>query len=250
MNKIHTLTDTGLLLISSPDNGGIRLCLLSEKSPISWFQTEAPRRVLQFPSAVSHQPTALCASVPCILFLIKAFFIIHLCLLPYHFRHLLSIQNFSVKVIVNHGRIFPDSICSIILSGCRKNNDHIIGFLSVNNCCIMLISEVIKKVTKKSSELTLQTLDFTAFNRGNRIWTCDLTAPSRARYQATPYPATEDILSNVSKKINCFFEKVRDRWENYVWLLWFVSKDHLHYLEKWMDFTIWICYNETILCGH
>ena len=145
MNKIHTLTDTGLLLISSPDNGGIRLCLLSEKSPISWFQTEAPRRVLQFPSTVSHRPTALCASVPCILFLIKAFFIIHLCLLPYHFQHLLSIQNFSVKVIVNHGRNFPDSICSIILSGCRKNNDHIIGFLSVNNCCIMLISEVIKK---------------------------------------------------------------------------------------------------------
>ena len=29
--------------------------------------------------------------------------------------------------------------------------------------------------------------------RGNRIWTCDLTAPSRARYQATPYPDETDL---------------------------------------------------------
>ena len=29
--------------------------------------------------------------------------------------------------------------------------------------------------------------------RGNRIWTCDLTAPSRARYQATPYPDKTDL---------------------------------------------------------
>ena len=50
-----------------------------------------------------------------------------------------------------------------------------------------------------------QTLDLTGFNRGNRIWTCDLTAPSRARYQATPYPATENIISAFTWKSNCFF---------------------------------------------
>ena len=31
-------------------------------------------------------------------------------------------------------------------------------------------------------------------NRGNRIWTCDLTAPSRARYQTTPYPVDKEHL--------------------------------------------------------
>ena len=41
-------------------------------------------------------------------------------------------------------------------------------------------------------------------NRGNRIWTCDLTAPSRARYQATPYPGDE-YYSKLSLFLQEFF---------------------------------------------
>ena len=53
----------------------------------------------------------------------------------------------------------------------------------------------------------LQTLDFTAVNRGNRIWTCDLTAPSRARYQATPYPANELYFTKSQTKNQPLFQK-------------------------------------------
>ena len=53
---------------------------------------------------------------------------------------------------------------------------------------------------KKQTELLSD-----CFNRGNRIWTCDLTAPSRARYQATPCPVTKVIITRVVLKFNYYF---------------------------------------------
>ena len=70
MNGFIHLRDTECLyiLISAPDNGGHRLRLLSRG-----FGAEAQRRVPQLPSAALHQPAALCAPDPCVLFLITAF---------------------------------------------------------------------------------------------------------------------------------------------------------------------------------
>ena len=50
------------------------------------------------------------------------------------------------------------------------------------------------KITKKDFWNQFPEILFKTENRGNRIWTCDLSAPSRARYQTTPY---SDFITSI-----------------------------------------------------
>ena len=82
--------------------------------------------------------------------------------------------------------------------------------------------------------------DFQDFlNRGNRIWTCDLTAPSRARYQATPYPAITIYYTRIAYKKQTIFQipvcscmcttflvnGAKSQWQG---LAWGFPNSHLH----------------------
>ena len=105
-----------MTLISSPDNGGIRLHLLSFQNssvPVtisnscSKASSTVPFRHLTPPDG------SLCSGL-CILFLIKAFSLFSLWLLDYHFRRRLSIQFFigtSKKIVDFSENIWYNTIC-------------------------------------------------------------------------------------------------------------------------------------------
>ena len=78
-----------------------------------------------------------------------------------------------------------------------------------------------------------------SYHRGNRIWTCDLTAPSRARYQATPYPASTAYYTRIAYKKQTIFQipvcscmcttflvnGAKSQWQG---LAWGFPNSHLH----------------------
>ena len=63
-----------------------------------------------------------------------------------------------------------------------------------------MLIPILYKQKEKSLANTESISIYKAFRRGNRIWTCDLSAPSRARYQATPYPESKFIITENWKK--------------------------------------------------
>ena len=148
MNKIHTLTDTGFLLISCPDNGGIRLYLLSgnlyssnripdfnQKLQGEFYKSlPLPHTIRQFSVLQSFVYYSL--SKPFLYFIC----VYYLTIFDTFCQSKIFGKNISIQIIINHRRNFLDPICSIIFRRCRKDYDHIIGFLSVNNRSVVLIT--------------------------------------------------------------------------------------------------------------